>query len=92
MDEFRRGLDSGMTIRLLLFAALRDIIGADELTIDLDEGTTPAALWSTLRAKHERLAPYVAPPMVAVNQSYADPGTTLRDGDEVAFIPPVSGG
>ncbi|HEY0592198.1 MAG TPA: molybdopterin converting factor subunit 1 [Thermoanaerobaculia bacterium] len=81
-----------MTIRLLLFAALRDIVGTDELTVELDEGATPAALWSTLRSEHERLASYVAPPLVAVNQSYADPSTTLRDGDEVAFIPPVSGG
>ncbi len=81
-----------MTIRLLLFAALRDIVGTDELTLEIDEGATPAALWSTLRSRHERLAAYVAPPMVAVNQSYADPSTALRDGDEVAFIPPVSGG
>ncbi len=81
-----------MTIRLLLFAALRDIVGTGEMAVELDEGTTAAALWSTLRSRHDRLAPYVVPPMVAVNQSYADPGTPLRDGDEVAFIPPVSGG
>jgi molybdopterin synthase catalytic subunit len=81
-----------MTIRLLLFAALRDIVGTDAMAVELDEGATAAALWSTLRARHDRLAAYVEPPMVAVNQTYADPSTALRDGDEVAFIPPVSGG
>ncbi|HEY0786999.1 MAG TPA: molybdopterin converting factor subunit 1 [Thermoanaerobaculia bacterium] len=81
-----------MNVRLLLFAALRDIVGTDEMTVELEDGATPAALWSTLRSKHERLASYLAPPLVAVNQSYAEPSTALRDGDEVAFIPPVSGG
>lgn len=92
MDEFEAGLDSAMTIRLLLFAALRDIVGADAMTVELEEGATPASLWASLRSEHGRLAGYVAPPMVAVNQSYADPSTPLREGDEVAFIPPVSGG
>lgn len=85
-------LDIAMQIRLLLFAAVRDIVGTDEMAVELEEGSTPAALWATLRAKHDRLAAYAAPPMVAVNQEYADPGTPLRHGDEVAFIPPVSGG
>ncbi|MCA1732762.1 MAG: molybdopterin converting factor subunit 1 [Acidobacteria bacterium] len=81
-----------MQIRLLLFAAVRDIVGTDEMTVELDEGSTPSTLWETLRAKHDRLAAYTTPPMVAINQEYADPASPLRDGDEVAFIPPVSGG
>lgn len=81
-----------MQIRLLLFAALRDILGTDEMTLELAEGSTAASLWASLRSKHDRLAAWEAPPMVAVNQSYADPAVPLRDGDEVAFIPPVSGG
>ena len=85
-------LDIAMQIRLLLFAAVRDIVGTDEMNVELDEGTTPAALWATLRSKHDRLAGYETPPMVAVNQVYADPEAPLRPGDEVAFIPPVSGG
>ena len=81
-----------MTIRLLLFAVLRDIVGADQKTVELPEGTTAANLWERLRSEHPKLAAYVAPPLVAVNQEYADPATPLRAGDEVAFIPPVSGG
>ena len=81
-----------MTIRLLLFAAVRDIVGHGEMSLELAEGTTAAEVWSRLRSEHPRLAPYEAPPMVAINQTYAAPSTTLRDGDEVAFIPPVSGG
>jgi superfamily II DNA helicase RecQ len=45
-----------------------------------------------LRADYPRLAPYEKPPFTAVNQDYVQPETILRDGDEVAFIPPVSGG
>jgi molybdopterin converting factor subunit 1 len=85
-------LDLAMQIRLLLFAAVRDIVGTDAMIVELDEGTTAAALWASLRSQHERLDPYTTPPMVAINQEYADPGSPLRDGDEVAFIPPVSGG
>jgi molybdopterin converting factor subunit 1 len=74
------------------FAAVRDIVGNDAMTVELDEGTTASALWATLRSKHDRLAPYTTPPMVAINQEYADPDARLREGDEVAFIPPASGG
>jgi molybdopterin converting factor subunit 1 len=81
-----------MTIRLLLFAAVRDIVGRDEVRLDLAEGSTPADLWARLRTEHPRLAPYQSAPAVAINQAFADPATPLRDGDEVAFIPPVSGG
>ena len=81
-----------VTIRLLFFAVLRDITGKDEAVIELADGTTPAGIWSVLRQEHSALEPWTAPPMVAVNESWARPDSPLRDGDEVAFIPPVAGG
>ena len=81
-----------MKIRLLYFAVLRDIIGKSEEVVELPDGTRALEIWSHLRDKHAQLAAYERPPMTAVNEEYVDASSSLRDGDEVAFIPPVAGG
>ena len=81
-----------MKVRLLYFAVLRDIIGKSDAEVTLNAGTRAADVWQTLRAQHAALAAYDRPPMTAINESYASPETELRDGDELAFIPPVAGG
>lgn len=81
-----------MNIQLLFFAVLRDIVGTDQQALSLPEGTRAADLWQRLRSQHRRLQDYVTPPLTAINESYASPDTLLKDGDRVAFIPPVSGG
>jgi molybdopterin converting factor subunit 1 len=81
-----------MKVKLLLFAVLSDIIGESTREIEVAEGTRAIDVWSELRAKHPRLEPYERPPFTAVNEQYVDADTVLGDGDEVAFIPPVSGG
>ena len=81
-----------MKVRLLFFAVLRDIAGTDVRELTLPEGTTAHDVWRTLRTEFQKLTDYAQPPMVAVNESYAGPETVLRDGDELAFIPPVAGG
>lgn len=81
-----------MKVRLLFFAVLRDIAGTDERELELGEGTTASDVWSMLRGSYAKLADYTQPPLVAVNESYATPDAVLRDGDELAFIPPVAGG
>lgn len=81
-----------MTVRLLFFAVLRDIAGADTRELAIDDGTTARDVWQSLRAQYAKLADYAQPPMIAINESYAAPETLLRDGDELAFIPPVAGG
>ena len=81
-----------MTVRLLFFAVLRDIAGVDRRELTVSEGTTARDVWQTLRGEFAKLADYAQPPMTAVNESYADPDVVLRDGDELAFIPPVAGG
>jgi molybdopterin converting factor subunit 1 len=79
-------------VRLLYFAVLRDIAGKGEEVVDLPEGTRASDVWSQLRAQHRELSGYERPPMTAVNESYVSSDQLLRDGDEVAFIPPVAGG
>lgn len=81
-----------MKVRLLFFAVLRDIAGVDERELSVDEGTTAREVWESLRRSYAKLADYTQPPMIAINESYAAPDAILRDGDELAFIPPVAGG
>jgi len=81
-----------MKVRLLFFAVLRDIAGTDARELSLAEGTTARDVWQTLRDMYAQLADYAQPPMIAVNECYAEPETILREGDELAFIPPVAGG
>ena len=81
-----------MKVRLLFFAVLRDIAGTDQREVSLAEGTTARDVWQTLRDAYAQLAQYAQPPMIAINESYAAPETVLREGDELAFIPPVAGG
>jgi molybdopterin converting factor subunit 1 len=81
-----------MRVRLLYFAVLRDITGKSEEVVELPDGTRAQEIWNQLRSRHDQLAGYERPPMTAVNESYVSADQLLRDGDEVAFIPPVAGG
>jgi molybdopterin converting factor subunit 1 len=79
-------------VKLLFFAVLRDITGADARVVDVNAGMTPPAIWEQLRAEYPQLAAYTTPPLAAINEEYAAHDAILHDGDELAFIPPVAGG
>jgi molybdopterin converting factor subunit 1 len=81
-----------MTVRSLFFATYRELAGADELLVELAAPATVADLVRELRGSRPGLAALPPAPAVAVNLEYAPLSTALRDGDEVAFIPPVAGG
>ena len=81
-----------MRVTVRLFAGLRDIAGSSELRIDLPENATAGSLWDSLATEHSALAKYRNVISTAVNEDYAKLDCTLSDGDEVAFLPPVSGG
>lgn len=81
-----------MTIHILLFAVLRDAAGAGEVTLELPQGSTARDAGAALSARFPALEPYLSRVAFAVNRSYAPPETALREGDEMALIPPVSGG
>ena len=80
-----------MRLRLLCFGRLREIL-APEMVVELASPASVADLWQALRAQYPALAPYEGAVAVAVNQSFAAPSTLLSEGDEVALLPPVSGG
>ena len=81
-----------MIINALFFASYRDIAGTDELRVELPGDSRVDDLVHLLRASGDGWEALPAAPAVAVNQDYAPLSTPLRDGDEVAFIPPVAGG
>jgi molybdopterin synthase catalytic subunit len=80
-----------MHLRVLCFGRLRDLL-APEIVTELSAPATVADLWRTLCEQHPTLAPYDGAIAIAVNQSFAVSSTTLAEGDEVALLPPVSGG
>jgi molybdopterin synthase catalytic subunit/molybdopterin converting factor small subunit len=80
-----------MRLRVLCFGRLRDLL-APEIVVELPSITTVADLWRSLREQHPALAPYEGVVAIAVNQAFASPETALAEGDEVALLPPVSGG
>ena len=81
-----------MRVRVRFFATLRERAGAAELERTLAVPITVEELWETLRAERPKLAAYGGRIAFAVNEAYVDSKTTVQDNDEVAFIPPVSGG
>jgi molybdopterin converting factor subunit 1 len=81
-----------MQVSVRLFASLREAAGRPEARLELPEGATAEAAWQALVAGTPALAPRRASLAVAVNRVYAGFETVLRNGDEVVFIPPVSGG
>ncbi len=82
-----------MRVHVRLFAVLRERAGRDEVELELDEGATVAeaiAAVGSLPGLDDVVGRL--PVRMAVNRDYADEGTTLAAGDELALIPPVSGG
>ena len=81
-----------MLVRIRLFARLREIAGASELERTLPDGATARTAWDLLVGEFPPLGDYAAAISCAVNEEYTRLTATLEDGDEVAFLPPVSGG
>ena len=81
-----------MRVQVLYFASFREAAGKDSEARDLGDAASVADLWKALAAEVPYFARFPAMPPAAVNREYAAGDTALRDGDEVAFLPPVAGG
>jgi molybdopterin converting factor small subunit len=79
-----------VTVRL--FAGLRDLAGTGELSADVAPGATIADVWARVVAGHPALAPYGRSLSAARNLEYTRLTAPVADADEIAFLPPVSGG
>ncbi|MBK6931171.1 MAG: MoaD/ThiS family protein [Saprospirales bacterium] len=80
-----------MTIKILTFGIMRDIAGAERLEMELPNGANVAELEAALALQFPSIRRLGAL-FIAVNAAYANPDTVLSEHDEVALIPPVSGG
>ena len=81
-----------MRVTIRLFARLRDLAGAGELVRDVTPPATVQSVWGALVEEMPALREYEPAMSVAVNAEYVRMGMAVRDGDEIAFLPPVSGG
>ncbi|MEM9657236.1 MAG: MoaD/ThiS family protein [Planctomycetota bacterium] len=81
-----------MIVQVRLFAAARELIGADQLAVPLENEATVAQHRLAIWGADERLNQLVDSSLFAINSQYACSETAIAEGDEVALIPPVSGG
>ena len=81
-----------MTVHLRFFASLRERLRAREAERVVPDGCTVGDVWAALCREHPEIEPMSASISFAVNREYVDRAHRLADGDELALIPPVSGG
>ncbi len=79
-------------VKVLFFGRLKELVGHAEDSIERAEATTIEQLFALYAARHPELAKYRSSVVASRNQEFAAWDTPLRAGDEVAFLPPVSGG
>ena len=81
-----------MSIHVLAFARLRELLGFSRRELDIEDGATVADVWARLARDVAGLDGLRASTRFARNGALATASTALRDGDEIALLPPVGGG
>ncbi|MEX2272059.1 MAG: MoaD/ThiS family protein [Vicinamibacterales bacterium] len=81
-----------MRVTVRLFARLREIAGAETIAHDVPDGSSLADVWTSLSSTWPALAAFDRTVSGAINAEYARMSREVREGDDVAFLPPVSGG
>jgi molybdopterin synthase catalytic subunit len=81
-----------MEVRVLFFAAYRELVGLRETAMEFPDGTRLQDVLARVLEAHPRLHPHRDSMILAVNEEFAEPETPLHNGDEVALLPPMSGG
>jgi molybdopterin converting factor subunit 1 len=84
--------ESNMRIVVRLFALMREKAGIETLNLELPENASAAQALEALQGQYPVLAPYLFRVRLALQMNFIDADTVLREGDELALIPPVSGG
>src|ERR1039457_2822641 len=81
-----------MHVRVLFFGMLRDMVGMSREEAEFPEGSDLRSVFASYVARFPPIGGLAGSNVVARNQEFANPATKLAEGDEVAFLPPVSGG
>lgn len=79
-------------MKVQLFARLRELAGRGECDCEVPAGSSVADVWRAVAERHVSLKPFGGAISCALNADFARMNAEVRDGDEVAFLPPVSGG
>ena len=79
-------------VKVLFFGMLKDITGRSQDELNLPDGSPLGEVFDSYAARHPRLKEFASSIVLARNQEFSDRSTPIRDGDEIAFLPPVSGG
>jgi molybdopterin synthase catalytic subunit len=81
-----------MKVNVKFFATYREVVGQSLVGMEVEEGLTLGQLLANIYEEHPRLKKWAESIVCSVNKKYADEDAVLKDGDEVALLPPVSGG
>jgi molybdopterin synthase sulfur carrier subunit len=81
-----------LRIRVRYFASIREWTGLKEEELDLPDGVTAETLKDTVQAHHKKLDLQEGGILIAINGGFVEPTRVIKNGDEVALFPPVSGG
>lgn len=81
-----------MRVKVLYFGVLKDMVGVEGETVEVSEGSSVGEALRFLRERASNESAVWTTLAVAVNREYAGNATLLQDGDEIALLPPVSGG
>jgi molybdopterin converting factor subunit 1 len=79
-------------MRILFFAQLKDVTGCAEISLEPTSPLTADAVWAVLLERFPELSVHRSQVRLARNWEYTAPGTLYHPGDEIALVPPVSGG
>ncbi len=81
-----------MTVRVVPYARIREIVGAAALERPAPEGATAGEVWARLAREFPALGELATSTRLVRNGAFVEPGTALRDGDELGLLPPYGGG
>jgi len=81
-----------ITVNVRLFATVKDLVGSGEVELTLEDGAPASRVLDHFAERYPRFSEWRHHLRLAVNSEYAEGTHLLQDGDEVAIIPPVSGG
>jgi molybdopterin converting factor subunit 1 len=87
-----RGETHTIRVKVLFFGRLKEVAGEQEEVVDVTPGARIEELFANFVARRPELARYRGSLVASRNQEFASWGTQLQSGDEIAFLPPVSGG
>ena len=84
--------DNEINVKVLFFGSARDAVGAEEVSLTTGFPATVGTVKEAVFSRYERLALFAKSLMIAVNEEYATDDVAIKNLDEIAFLPPVSGG